>query len=125
MSTKKIQAVEGRTIAASPNSKLPSPAQPLLVAALKLPSDRPTQATSPQGNLPKLTPDIVPTLIPTNPSSSAPAMTTAALNSNEESYTLGAGDKLRVEVFNVPEYSKDYQVLVNGTLNYIASVTFR
>ncbi|NJK52875.1 MAG: hypothetical protein HC936_08680 [Leptolyngbyaceae cyanobacterium SU_3_3] len=59
--------------------------------------------------MPKLTPDIVPTLIPTNPSSSAPAMTTAALNSNEESYTLGAGDKLRVEVFNVPEYSKDYQ----------------
>lgn len=34
-----------------------------------------------------------------------------------DSYTLGAGDRVRVEIFNVPEYSKDYQVLVNGTLN--------
>ncbi|MEP0915686.1 SLBB domain-containing protein [Leptolyngbya sp. DQ-M1] len=34
-----------------------------------------------------------------------------------DSYTLGAGDRIRVEIFNVPEYSKEYQVLVNGTLN--------
>ncbi|MBW4444013.1 MAG: SLBB domain-containing protein [Plectolyngbya sp. WJT66-NPBG17] len=34
-----------------------------------------------------------------------------------DSYTLGAGDRIRVDIFNVPEYSKDYQVLVNGTLS--------
>ncbi|MBD2081879.1 SLBB domain-containing protein [Leptolyngbya sp. FACHB-17] len=34
-----------------------------------------------------------------------------------DSYTLGAGDRIRVDIFNVPEYSKEYQVLVNGTLN--------
>jgi polysaccharide export outer membrane protein len=32
-------------------------------------------------------------------------------------YTLGAGDKLGIDIFNIPEYSKEYQVLVDGTLN--------
>jgi polysaccharide export outer membrane protein len=35
----------------------------------------------------------------------------------ETPYTLGAGDRLQVSVFNVPEYSGEYQVLVDGTLN--------
>ncbi|MBE9008695.1 SLBB domain-containing protein [Pseudanabaenaceae cyanobacterium LEGE 13415] len=34
-----------------------------------------------------------------------------------DSYTLGAGDKIRVDILNVPEYSKEYQILVNGTVN--------
>ncbi|MFW6264322.1 MAG: SLBB domain-containing protein [Cyanobacteriota bacterium] len=34
-----------------------------------------------------------------------------------EAYTLGAGDMVRVDVFNVPEYSGEFQVLVDGTLN--------
>jgi polysaccharide biosynthesis/export protein len=33
------------------------------------------------------------------------------------SYTLGPGDRVRVDVFNVPEYSGEYPVLVDGTLN--------
>lgn len=37
-----------------------------------------------------------------------------------ESYTLGPGDKIQIDIFNVPEYSGDkgqHQVLVDGTLN--------
>lgn len=35
----------------------------------------------------------------------------------ETPYTIGPGDRLQVSVFNVPEYSGEYQVLVDGTLN--------
>lgn len=34
----------------------------------------------------------------------------------ETAYTMGAGDRLQITVFNVPEYSGEYQVLVDGTL---------
>ncbi|NJK99341.1 MAG: sugar ABC transporter substrate-binding protein [Spirulinaceae cyanobacterium SM2_1_0] len=33
------------------------------------------------------------------------------------SYTLGAGDRVRIDIFIVPEYSDEYPVLVDGTLN--------
>jgi polysaccharide biosynthesis/export protein len=60
-----------------------------------------------------------PTAIPvqnnSNPAPTAPDAISAG--ADLDSYTLGAGDKIRVDVFNVPEYSKDYQVLVNGSLN--------
>ncbi len=42
--------------------------------------------------------------------------TASADAADADSYTLGAGDRVRVEIFNVPEYSKEYTVLVNGTL---------
>ena len=32
-------------------------------------------------------------------------------------YTLDAGDVIALDIFNVPEYSKDYTVLVDGTVN--------
>ncbi len=32
-------------------------------------------------------------------------------------YTLGSGDRLRLDIFDVPEYSGEFQVLVDGTLN--------
>jgi polysaccharide biosynthesis/export protein len=34
-----------------------------------------------------------------------------------DSYRLGPGDRVRVDVLNVPEYSGEYIVLVDGTLN--------
>lgn len=34
-----------------------------------------------------------------------------------DSYTLGAGDRLRVDIFNVPEYSGEFFVLGDGTIN--------
>ena len=35
----------------------------------------------------------------------------------ETPYTLGSGDRVRVDVFDVPEYSGEFPVLVDGTLN--------
>jgi polysaccharide export outer membrane protein len=35
----------------------------------------------------------------------------------EPAYTLGGGDRIALDIFNVPEYSREYQVLVNGTVN--------
>ena len=37
--------------------------------------------------------------------------------STETEYTLGAGDRLRVNVFPVEEFSGEYQILVDGTLS--------
>mgnify|MGYP002776999960 CR=1 FL=1 len=34
-----------------------------------------------------------------------------------EPYTLGAGDRIQLDVFNVPEYTREYQVLPDGTVN--------
>jgi polysaccharide export outer membrane protein len=36
---------------------------------------------------------------------------------NDDGYLLGAGDRLKIDFFNVPEFSGEYQVLPNGTLN--------
>ena len=42
----------------------------------------------------------------------------APLPSNfADSYTLGAGDRLRVDIFNVPEYSGEFYVLGDGAIN--------
>ena len=35
----------------------------------------------------------------------------------DQGYLLGAGDKIKLDIFSVPEYSGDYQVLADGTLN--------
>ncbi len=45
-----------------------------------------------------------------------PANPNPALPANEP-YTLGAGDRVRIDIFDVPEYSAEYPVLVDGTLN--------
>ncbi len=34
-----------------------------------------------------------------------------------DSYTLGPGDRLRVDIFNVPEYSGEFSVLADGSIN--------
>jgi len=41
----------------------------------------------------------------------------AQVTSVDEGYLLGEGDRLRLDVFNVPEYSGEFQVLADGTLN--------
>ncbi len=43
-------------------------------------------------------------------------MPATSLTPAQEDYTLGPGDRIKVEIFGVPEYSRDYQVLVNGNL---------
>jgi len=36
---------------------------------------------------------------------------------DEKPYTLGAGDQLRMDVFDVPEYSGQFEVLIDGRVN--------
>ncbi|MFZ4666085.1 MAG: SLBB domain-containing protein, partial [Prochlorotrichaceae cyanobacterium] len=52
------------------------------------------------------------------PNSSTPSSSTRlAATEVNETYTLGAGDRIFVEVFGLPQYSQEYQVLVDGSLN--------
>lgn len=54
------------------------------------------------------------------PAKTAPARrlsVTPTSNSFADSYTLGAGDRLRVDIFNVPEYSGEFYVLGDGAIN--------
>ncbi|AFY93713.1 polysaccharide biosynthesis/export family protein [Chamaesiphon minutus] len=41
----------------------------------------------------------------------------APQNNFADSYTLGPGDRLRVDIFNVPEYSGEFNVLGDGAIN--------
>lgn len=49
------------------------------------------------------------------------------LIAQQAAYTLGTGDRVRVDVFDVPEYSGEYLVLIDGSLNLpiIGSVNVR
>lgn len=74
----------------------------------------------------------VPVLVPTQlPSSAPPQLPGAAplpVSSFEtaspvngfpsgDNYVLGAGDEVQVDVFRLPDYSGEYEVLINGTLS--------
>ena len=82
------------------SSSLPSIAQ--------LPAIR-TPARAPSPNLPRVPP-------PPPPGSSLPIGNFGSLT-QEAAYTLGPGDRIALDIFGVPEFSKEYQVLVDGTLN--------
>jgi len=48
----------------------------------------------------------------------SPALPTATAPTGLlESYVLGAGDRIKIEVFNVPELSGEFDISVDGTLN--------
>ena len=52
------------------------------------------------------------------PKPKAPARVAAPVNNNfADSYTLGPSDRLRVDIFNVPEYSGEFYVLGDGAIN--------
>ncbi|MEB3338796.1 MAG: SLBB domain-containing protein [Leptolyngbyaceae bacterium] len=75
----------------------------------------PAQTTSPEPALPSQ--PKIPSLTP-KPRGVLPLKTpTPAPVSIEDGYTLGSGDSLKIDVFNVPEYSGQLQVLSDGTLN--------
>ncbi|NEP20166.1 MAG: hypothetical protein F6J97_25330, partial [Leptolyngbya sp. SIO4C1] len=42
---------------------------------------------------------------------------TVALSNYETAYTLGAGDRIQVDILRVPQYSGEHEVLIDGTLN--------
>jgi polysaccharide biosynthesis/export protein len=47
----------------------------------------------------------------------APTKAYTPSNNFADSYTLGPGDRLRVDIFNVPEYSGEFYVLGDGAIN--------
>lgn len=97
-------------------------------ATLPPPSINAAQSSSPSAGLPQLASAPLPPEAPpaatqlvsrAMPPAQAPQPSSAQPNPNavDQDYTLGAGDRIKVEIFNVPEYSKEYQVLVNGSIN--------
>ncbi len=59
-----------------------------------------------------------PVVTPANATVMRPNMLAqSSVSQVDERYALGPGDTLRIEVFNVPEYSGEYQVLADGSLN--------
>lgn len=70
-------------------------------------------------NLPAPPPLAVPRPVnnfPSSPSSVAAPAPTYRLPPDTP-YTLGAGDRVKVDVFDIPEYTGEFAVLVDGTLN--------
>jgi len=55
--------------------------------------------------------------LPPPPGSSLPPIGNSGSLTQEAAYTLGSGDRIALDIFGVPEFSKEYQVLVDGTLN--------
>ncbi|NJK47412.1 sugar ABC transporter substrate-binding protein [Candidatus Gracilibacteria bacterium] len=47
-----------------------------------------------------------------------PSSSQIASSSPETEYTLGAGDRIRVDIFQVPEFSGEFLVLVDGTISF-------
>jgi len=58
-----------------------------------------------------------PRVPPPPPGSSLPPIGNSGSLTSEAAYTLGPGDRIALDIFGVPEFSKEYQVLVDGTLN--------
>ncbi|MEG5017606.1 MULTISPECIES: polysaccharide biosynthesis/export family protein [unclassified Microcoleus] len=58
-----------------------------------------------------------PRVPPPPPGSSLPPIGNSGSLTQEAAYTLGSGDRIALEIFGVPEFSREYQVLVDGTLN--------
>ena len=56
---------------------------------------------------------------PALPASAQPTTppTAPSIPETEAAYTLGAGDIVRMDIFRVPQYSGESQVLIDGTLN--------
>lgn len=54
---------------------------------------------------------------PSSQNSSASDESTLVGQLTADTYVLGAGDQVQVNVFRIPEYSGEYEVLVNGTLS--------
>lgn len=52
---------------------------------------------------------------------------TPDLSGSEDGYLMGPGDRVKVDFFNVPEYTAEYSVLPNGTLQFpiVGAVTVR
>jgi protein involved in polysaccharide export with SLBB domain len=107
-----------------PPIALPQQPSPVITAQVEVPSQ--ALPTSTIGVPPGVSTPTVPTsAAPTSAVStpvrntvSAPIPATAlSSQSVDENYTLGAGDQIQINLFNVPEYSGTQQVLADGSVN--------
>jgi polysaccharide biosynthesis/export protein len=90
-------------------------------------SPRPIAASTPietglpnRANLAEPTPDSLPASSSAFHAPMPPVRPPAQLNplSVDQTYTLGAGDLIQITLFNVPEYSGQQVILVDGSLNF-------
>ncbi len=104
-----------RLLAQSPlPSNLPPSNPPLLVPGVSLPSFTGPN-TPPGGFAPPLTRTNIPELInPIENFPPAPRTTGATLNTD---YILGGGDTIFIDVFQVPQYSGNYQIPIDGNIS--------
>ena len=87
-----------------------------LSALLVLSSSLPSIAQLPAIRTPPPSPNR-PRVPPPPPAGSALPSGNFGSLTQEAAYTLGPGDRIALDIFGVPEFSKEYQVLVDGTLN--------
>ncbi|MEL6554035.1 MAG: SLBB domain-containing protein [Cyanobacteria bacterium J06621_11] len=71
-------------------------------------------------SLPQLTDGLTGNQRSIRPAQSVSAAVSAAPPQIDDAYTLGAGDTIQVDIFNVPEYSGAQQVLADGSVNLAA-----
>jgi polysaccharide biosynthesis/export protein len=83
----------------TPLPSLQSPGQPIAVPAPAVP----------------VAPSVIPPLA--MPAAPAPTVSTPIEAPIEETYTIGAGDKLQITLFNVPELSGEVRVGADGQMN--------
>lgn len=104
---------------------LPLPVAPVLPDPFTMPAPiAPITPTSPSSQPFLLPPSPMPTTVPALPASGIDPVP-AEPSLHPEAYTLTMGDRIFIAVANVPEFSAQYQILVDGsiTLPIIGSVS--
>jgi polysaccharide biosynthesis/export protein len=89
----------------------------LLILSSSLPSIAQLPAIRNPSPSPNRNPPNRPRVPPPPPPGSALPNGNFGSQTQEAAYTLGSGDRIALDIFGVPEFSKEYQVLVDGTLN--------
>ena len=108
---------------------------PSLPTAPSLPSSPPASpSTEDTPSLPTTTPldtpdspSITPSSTPTSPSSPNIPRLDVQTRASEGQYRLGPGDTISIDIFNVPEFSGEQQILTDGTvsLSLLGSVSLQ
>jgi polysaccharide biosynthesis/export protein len=110
-----IAAVPGRAVAQADLLKLDTP-----LPSLQSPGAAGFGSAQPAVGVPIAVPvakPVAPSVIPPLASPAAPVPMAAVEAPIEETYTIGAGDKLQITLFNVPELSGEVRVGADGQMN--------
>ena len=102
----------------------PDAAEPSVEIPVESIETQPNSLTEPRGagaiQVPEIVP-IPPRAVPTGPLAPLPGVLPDGIGRSEDTYTLGAGDQIVLDVFDVPEFSGDngtYTVLVDGSVTF-------